>query len=69
MNVKHAGDAAMAASVGGPVSAWLANLETGLTILVLAISGIAGIYSVVWNRIRLNNERNRRNEQSERNDS
>ncbi len=68
MNVKHAGDAAMAASVGMPVTAWMANLETWLTIIVLAISGVAGIYSVVWNRVRLNNERKKR-EQSKRKDS
>ena len=68
MNVKHAGDAAFATSVGGPAAAWVSNLETGLTILVLAVSAIAGIYSIVWNRIRLNNER-RKYEQSKRNDS
>ena len=69
MNIKHAGDAAFATSVGGPVSAWMANLETGLTILVLAVSAVAGIYSIVWNRIRLNNERRKYSEQSKRNDS
>ncbi len=68
MNVKHAGDIAFAGSVGGPATAWMAQLETGLTILVLAISAIAGIYSIVWNRIRLNNER-KQNESSKRNDS
>lgn len=61
--MKHSGDIAFAGSVAAPVSSWLANLEVGLTILVLAISAIAGIYSIVWNRIRLNNER-RNNEQS-----
>ena len=69
MSIKHAGDVAFATSVGGPVSAWMANLETGLTILVLAISGVAGIYSVVWNRVRLNNEKRKRSEQSKRSDS
>ena len=69
MNIKHAGDAAMAASVGMPVTAWMANLETWLTIIVLAISGVAGIYSVIWNRVRLNNEKRKRDEQSKRNNS
>ena len=68
MNIKHSGDAAFATSVGGPAAAWVSNLETGLTILVLAVSAVAGIYSIVWNRVRLNNER-RKHEQSKRDDS
>ncbi len=69
MTIKHAGDAALAGAVAMPVGAWATQLETGLTILVLAISAVAGIYSVVWNRLRINNERRTRDEQSERNDS
>ncbi len=69
MTIKHAGDAALAGAIAMPVGAWATQLETGLTILVLTISAVAGVYSVVWNRMRINNERRKHDEQSKRNTS
>ena len=68
MQIKHAGDAMFAGSVGTGTGGILLQLEPILTVAVLTISLVAGIYSILWNRIRLRNER-KKNEQSKRNDS
>ncbi len=64
MPARHVGDVAFAASVTAPAASWMVGLETGLTIAVLSISAVAGIYSILWNRVRLRNEKRKRNEQS-----
>ena len=65
----HSGDVAFAGSVAAPAASWATGLETTLTIVVLAVSAVAGIYSILWNRIRLRNEKRKGNEQSKRNAS
>ncbi|KKK75938.1 hypothetical protein LCGC14_2868710 [marine sediment metagenome] len=69
MQIKHAGDAMFAGSVGTGTGGILLQLEPILTVAVLTISCVAGIYSILWNRIRMNNEKRKSNEQSKRNDS
>ncbi len=69
MQIRHAGDVAFAGSVTAPAVSWITGLETTLTIVVLIISACAGIYSILWNRIRLRNEKRKSNEQSKRTSS
>ena len=69
MPTKHVGDAMFAGSVGAGTGGLLLQLEPILTVAVLVISAVAGIYSILWNRVRLRNEMRKRNEQSKRNDS
>jgi len=53
-----------AGSVGAGTGGFLLQLEPILTVAVLGISAVAGIYSILWNRVRLRNETRKRNEQS-----
>ncbi len=69
IRAQHAGDVAFAGAVAAPAASWLTGLETTLTIVVLSVSAIAGIYSILWNRIRLRNEKRKSNEQSKRTSS
>jgi len=62
MPTKHVGDVMFAGSVSAGTGGIMLQLEPILTVAVLAISAVAGIYSIIWNRVRLKNEQSKRND-------
>lgn len=57
MTIKHQGDVMFAASASVGTFSWLGSLDMIVSIAVGIVAIVAGIYSILWNRLRIINER------------